>query len=259
MPIDFHDQNNRTSYTTRQANQTWRETIRDIVDLNGKNVLDIGCGGGIYSKALVEMGASQVTGVDFSQEMLKGATVHCQEYEQITFVSRTASDTKLPSGQYDVILARALIHHINDPELFFSEAFRLLRSGGTIVVQDRTVEDCLLAGSQSHIRGYFFSSFPRLRDKEVKRRHSSEAVQRGLEEIEFQNIQEQKLWETRKVYASLEDLSKDLLARTGRSILHDLTDKELQHLVNYIQNQWQDDYDQTIIERDRWTVWSAKK
>jgi ubiquinone/menaquinone biosynthesis C-methylase UbiE len=258
MPIDFHSQNNRTSYTKRQADQSWCAAIRDVVDVRGKSVIDIGCGGGIYSKALVELGAAQVTGVDFSEEMLLGAAEHCGEYDQINFVTGNALNTNLPSEKYDVIVERALIHHIKDLSECFAEAFRLLKAGGTLIVQDRTAEDCLLPGSQMHIRGYFFSYFPRLADKEVARRHSSEVVQNSLKQVGFQLIEERKLWETRRTYTNVDDLKEDLLARTGRSILHDLTDSELLNLANYIQKQWQGATDKQIIEQDRWSIWSTQ-
>lgn len=261
LPINFHSQNNRNSYTTREADQSWCEAIKEIIDIRDKSVLDIGCGGGIYSRALAEMGAAQVTGVDFSEEMLLGAAVNCEDYDQIKFVMGNALHTNLENNKYDVILERALIHHIhkgNDLERCFAEAFRLLKTGGTLIVQDRTAEDCLLPGSQMHIRGYFFSYFPRLADKEVARRHSSEVVQNSLKQVGFQQIEERKLWETRRTYTNVDDLKEDILARTGRSILHDLTDSELLNLTNYIQKQWQGATEEQIIEQDRWTIWSTQ-
>lgn len=259
MPINFHSPHNRNSYTTREADISWSSAIEELIDVRGKNVLDIGCGGGIYSRALAEMGAEQVTGVDFSEEMLHGAAEYCREYDQINFVIGNALNTNLPSGKYDVIVERALIHHIKDLSECFSEAFRLLKAGGTLIVQDRTAEDCLLPGSQMHIRGYFFSYFPRLADKEIARRHSSEDVQNSLKQVGFQQVEERKLWETRRTYSNVNDLRQDLLARTGRSILHDLTDSELLLLVNYIQKQWQGALEEQIIEQDRWSIWSVSQ
>src|SRR5260370_7937671 len=104
MPIDFHAENNRFSYTTRQADPSWVTAIKSIVDVRGKRVLDIGCGGGIYSKALAEMGAASFTGVDFSEEALKGARENCRDYASIDFFVRNALNTRLPHPQSDVTL-----------------------------------------------------------------------------------------------------------------------------------------------------------
>ncbi len=65
------------------------------------------------------------------------------------------------------------------------------------------------------------------------------------------------MWETRKVYDDKEQLLKDLSERIGRSILHELNDKELKLLINYI-----DESISTkcgIVEKDRWTIWKAVK
>lgn len=261
MPINFHDESNRFSYTTREADPTWVTTIKDMVDVVGKHVLDIGCGGGIYSKALAEMGAAHVTGIDFSEESLKGAQQYCQGYSNIDFEVGNALDTGLPGEQADVILERALIHHLASNALgaCFVEAYRLLKPGGMLIVQDRTPVDCLQPGSTTNMRGYFFEHFPRLKDAEIARRRESKEVVNALLHASFEGVEERKLWETRAVYPDLDTLSEDLLNRTGRSILHELSDAELRDLVDYIHLQFKDYDGGKITEQDCWTIWSGVK
>jgi hypothetical protein len=127
-----------------------------------------------------------------------------------------------------------------------------------LIVQDRTPEDCLLPGSREHLRGYFFEKFPRLAEVETKRRHESAEVQEALAGAGFVDVEEFTIWETRRVYGSPEELREDLLARTGRSLLHDLTDEELLELVRYVEEQVGRDQGE-IVEKDRWTIWVARK
>ena len=68
MPIDFHAAENRYTYARRQVDSAWKEMVQDMVAVQGKQVADIGCGGGLYTAAFAEMGAGEVTGVDFSLE-----------------------------------------------------------------------------------------------------------------------------------------------------------------------------------------------
>jgi 2-polyprenyl-3-methyl-5-hydroxy-6-metoxy-1,4-benzoquinol methylase len=68
MAIDFHAKANRSTYARRRADAGWSEAIQLIVDPVGKRVADIGCCGGIYSRAWREIGAREVVGVDFSDE-----------------------------------------------------------------------------------------------------------------------------------------------------------------------------------------------
>ena len=258
MGIDFHNEKNRHTYSTRKADVSWTKALKDLIQFdNISNALDIGCGGGIYSMALSDMGVASVIGVDFSEEILKGARENCREYQNISFKQGDALHTNLESNNYDLLLERALIHHINDLQKCFEEAYRVLKENGVYIVQDRTPEDCLLKGNESHIRGYFFELFPQLMEKETKRRHNSQVVLKMLLEVGFKEIQEVKLWETRKVYKNKEQLLKDLSTRTGRSILHELNDKELNLLINYIDKAITTE--SNIVEKDRWTIWKAVK
>jgi hypothetical protein len=96
-------------------------------------------------------------------------------------------------------------------------------------------------------------------EKEIERRFDSEFVMSTLQQVGFQDVERRKLWEIRKIYPNFEALRQEMLARTGRSILHELTDEELQDLTAYIQGQLQIQDGQEIIEKDRWTIWSARK
>ncbi len=78
-----------------------------------------------------------------------------------------------------------------------------------------------------------------------------------MKEVGFKNIEEIKLWETRKVYENKEQLLKDLSERTGRSILHELDDEELGQLLGYLDQSLINNH--KIVEKDRWTIWKAVK
>jgi ubiquinone/menaquinone biosynthesis C-methylase UbiE len=258
MPINFHEDKNRMTYTTRDADESWISLIEKNVDVMGSQVVDIGCGGGIYTKSLLSMGASQVTGVDFSEEMLKGASQNCMDCKNVTFVQGDAYDTKLPEGGYDIILERALIHHLVDLNRCFMEANRILKHNGILIVQDRTSKDCLMPGDEGHLRGYFFEKYPKLVHKEMNRRHESNHVRNALEFNGFRLLSENQIWETRRRYNDVESLHQDLQERTGRSILHELTDNELNELILYMESKL-DGTQLPIIEKDSWTVWFAVK
>jgi ubiquinone/menaquinone biosynthesis C-methylase UbiE len=259
MPIDFHSKANRYTYAGRRADPSWKAAIQEIVDVRGKDVLDVGCGGGIYCRAFAEMGAKRVTGIDFSKEMIRTAQEKSKDYPQIAFFVGDALDTRLPGSQYDVILERALIHHVTDLEACFREAYRLLKPQGVFIVQSRTLKNILQPPNEHHIRGYFFEVYPKLVDKEAGRRPDSQTVKETLLKVGFRTVDEKELCETRKIYSDLEELKEDLSARTGRSILHELTDPELERLIQHISERLRQRRTKEIIEQDYWTIWAAKK
>lgn len=260
MPIDFHDAKNSRTYTEREADETWHVAIQQLVDLSGKDIADLGCGGGIYTRALALLGAAHVTGIDSSEVMLTTAR-HDTQDERINYVLGDACATGLPAESFDVILERAVIHHIQpqDQPANLTEALRLLKPGGLLMMQDRTAEDCLLPGSATHIRGYFFERYPKLQAREVARRPAREHLLTMMRNAGFEQVETRSFWETRYRYESFAQLAQNLSARSGRSILHDLDDAELATLVEHIRVQIGEHEDTEIIEQDRWTMWTGCK
>jgi ubiquinone/menaquinone biosynthesis C-methylase UbiE len=254
MTIDFHAKVNRDTYTGRQADAGWADTVRRIVDPAGKSVVDIGCGGGIYSRAWRDLGASTVVGVDFSQAMVAAACEQAAGLCRISFRQGDAAATGLPKASADIVFQRALIHHLRSYEPCFAEARRVLVRGGRLIVQDRTPADVGVPGSAEHIRGYFFERFPRLLAVEGVRRPTDAAVRAALQATGFEQVESVALWEVRRTYKDWQHLEADLAARTGRSILHELSDSELEELIVYIEARVADG---PILEKDRWTLWSA--
>src|SRR5262245_57533399 len=112
MAIDFHARANRTTYAGRQADTGWAAAIRRIVEPSGKRVADIGCGGGIYSRAWHGLGAESVVGVDASQVMVDAAREQAIGLPDISFQRGDAAATGLPHASVDIVFERALIHHL---------------------------------------------------------------------------------------------------------------------------------------------------
>jgi|GEM_PF-5569917 len=106
MNIDFHAPANRYSYAGREVQPDWAALVRSLVDPAAKRVADIGCGGGLYSAAWADLGAVEVTGVDFSAGMVRTATERNRGRSNIAFKQGDALATGLPSESADIDLVR---------------------------------------------------------------------------------------------------------------------------------------------------------
>jgi ubiquinone/menaquinone biosynthesis C-methylase UbiE len=254
MTIDFHSESNRGTYARRDADTGWADTMTALVDPVGRRVADIGCGGGIYSQAWRALGASDVVGVDFSGQMVADARERSAGQSGLAFQQGDAAATGLAPASRDIVFQRALIHHLKSYEPAFAEARRVLVPGGQLIVQDRTPADVELPGSREHLRGWFFERFPKLLAIETGRRPSTDVVEQAMQVTGFTGVRKRTLWEVRRTYATGEELERDLAARTGRSILHALDDGELQALIAFIRERIGEP---PIVEKDRWTIWSA--
>jgi ubiquinone/menaquinone biosynthesis C-methylase UbiE len=255
VPIDFHDTANRSTYSGREADPSWRNAALALVDPAGAAVVDIGCGGGTYTRAWSELGAASVTGVDFSVPILAGARKDHGDLSGVTFLPGEAADTGLPDRCADLVFERALVHHVPDLGAAATEAFRLLRPGGVLLIQDRTPDDVARPGSATHPRGWLFEVFPRLLEVENGRRPVASVVADELTSAGFGEVTTTSLWEVRRRYADREDYLVEIAARTGRSILHELTDDELAHLVEELRCRLPAG---PLVEQDRWTIWRTE-
>ncbi|SFS97062.1 class I SAM-dependent methyltransferase [Marininema halotolerans] len=259
MPINFYSEENRTSYVTRAADSQWCHWFKQHWDPMGKVVVDLGCGGGIYSRAFLQMGARQVIGIDDSPIMLKAAHSTTLS-DRVDWMCCDAAHTHLPDQRADLLFIRAVIHHLRELAPLLTEGLRILKPGASIIIQDRTPEDCFLPPSTSHLRGFIMASQPELQSIEAKRRYQQNTVTESLKDVGFDSIQSETLWETRCTYATLDDLAQNILQRTGRSILHDLTNHQLASLSQQIQRELiRQGYVTNIVDQDRWTIWSGIK
>jgi SAM-dependent methyltransferase len=92
----------------------------------GTEVLEIGSGPGHVADLLTKAGAN-VTGVDFSSDMVKVAQ---SSHPDITFQQADAEQLPFETGSFDAVVANFVVHHLARPEVVFSEVNRVLKPGG---------------------------------------------------------------------------------------------------------------------------------
>ncbi|MCR6690662.1 class I SAM-dependent methyltransferase [Cellulomonas sp.] len=252
--MDFHDPANARTYSGRDADPAWGRTITSLLDPTGWTVVDVGCGGGVYSRAWLGLGASSVIGVDSSVPILQAARADAPA--GLVLRKGDATATGLPDGRHDVVFARALVHHVPDLQSVVAEAHRLLRLGGRYLVQDRTMGDVDQPGSPEHPRGWFFEVHPRLREIEAHRRPDDGALRGAMAAVGLSAPVVRSLWEVRRHYPGRDSYLADVSARTGRSLLHELDDDELVQLVAELRRRLPDG---PVVEQDRWTLWCATR
>jgi 2-polyprenyl-6-hydroxyphenyl methylase/3-demethylubiquinone-9 3-methyltransferase len=107
------------------------EYIDRAAPLSGKDVIDVGCGGGILSEAMADKGA-RVTGIDLAEKPLKVAQLHLLESGRSVdyrLISVEAMATQHPAS-FDVVTCMELLEHVPDPASTVAACARLLRPGG---------------------------------------------------------------------------------------------------------------------------------
>jgi len=123
--------------------------ITDHVFLSQKNVLDIGCGGGILSESMSKRGAF-VTGIDISPALLEVAKLHALEsdVQHCHYEESTAEEyTETHLEHFDVITCMELLEHVPDPLSLISACKKMIKPDGHLFFStlNRTPKSYLLA------------------------------------------------------------------------------------------------------------------
>jgi len=107
--------------------------IDSRVGLSGKQVLDVGCGGGILSEGMAARGA-QVTGIDMGAEPLNVAKLHLYESGlQIDYQRSTAEAWAQTHAQhYDVVTCLEMLEHVPNPASVVAACKTLVKPGGQV-------------------------------------------------------------------------------------------------------------------------------
>jgi SAM-dependent methyltransferase len=125
-------------YATKIDDQPWNAlyerpaTLALLPDVNGKDVLDAGCGHGWYADWLARKGA-RVVAVDSSREMVTLAREHIGARARVIQGDISDLGNTLASGSFDIILSPLVLHYLTDLSKTFLEWARLLRPEGTLV------------------------------------------------------------------------------------------------------------------------------
>ena len=107
-------------------------TLSLLPPIEGRRVLDAGCGPGAYAEWLVEHGA-EVVALDVSPKMVRLAEARVQGKAQILLADLRKPLDFLESESFDLVVSPLVLDHVEDWDLAFTEFFRLLRRPGYFV------------------------------------------------------------------------------------------------------------------------------
>ncbi len=111
----------------------WAANGEDPGFFKGKRCLDAGCGGGRYSLAMAQMGASSVVGVDVSGSGLEDAARRGERlgFANVSFQQASVLDLPFPNAEFDFVCCSGVLHHTPAVERGLREICRVLKPGGS--------------------------------------------------------------------------------------------------------------------------------
>ncbi len=101
--------------------------------LQRADVLDIGCGGGLFAEALAGV-AGQVTGLDPSRGSIEAARRHAAARGlELRYVVGAGERLPFDDGAFDLVCCCDVLEHVDDVDAVLAESARVLRPGGVLL------------------------------------------------------------------------------------------------------------------------------
>ncbi len=117
-------------------NLPWYKTVDEVLpDLNGKDVLEVGCGRGVFAHYLaLRYPQARIVAVDFSPEAIQVANKTYADVSNIHFQVADAEQLPFESGTFDYYISCETIEHVLHPPRMINEIYRVLRGAGSFVL-----------------------------------------------------------------------------------------------------------------------------
>ncbi len=135
LPTSLYDRS--IAITMREG--AWRpRLVREVLEGEPADVLDLGCGSGTLAIAIAAApGPHRVTGIDGDAQILGMARAKPGS-EDVEWVEGLADDLPFDDGSFDRVVTSLLLHHLDPPlkRAALNEARRVLRPGGRLHVAD---------------------------------------------------------------------------------------------------------------------------
>ena len=118
-----------------------RETIfQELVKLqNLGHVLEFACGNGAYTKVILKS-AKKITATDYSEEMIEHTKKIFSNNAQIIVEQANCHKTTYSNEAFDTVFMAHLIHVIDNPANVLTESYRLLKTGGSLIIVSFSID-----------------------------------------------------------------------------------------------------------------------
>ncbi len=126
-----------TNYSQKreQFNETDKVLVGALesVGVQGKEIVDLGCGDGRHARLIKEMGAAHVVGVDVNEKMVELAQEKSAKNPDVAFFVADGRSLPVENSSTDIVISNFVIHYFPNAKEIFGEISRVLKDKGYFI------------------------------------------------------------------------------------------------------------------------------
>lgn len=130
------DKSFETEYHESEDSNWWHTArrsalVKEILKFpHSSKILDIGCAGGSLIKSLMDLGYTNITGIDYSHE----AIIVCNRKGINNVFEMDGTSPQFPQESFDIIISSDSLEHMEKDQVALSNWNKLLKNGGTLIL-----------------------------------------------------------------------------------------------------------------------------
>lgn len=136
LHFDEIAENYNNSHDGRFVRCMYEEIINRVLEMQPKNILDLGCGNGNILDILSKCTSYDLYGLDLSENMINEAKKKLKDKARLKIGD--AENLPYEDNKFDVIICNASFHHYTHPQKVLKEIRRVLAPNGILILGDPT-------------------------------------------------------------------------------------------------------------------------
>lgn len=119
-----------------------------LPNLEGRKVLDLGCGFGEHCVQYIQAGATKVVGIDISEKMLEVAKMENND-PRITYINTPMENISEIKETFDIVVSSLAIHYVEDFDTLVQDVYEMLNENGLFIFsQENPINTCYSSGDR---------------------------------------------------------------------------------------------------------------
>jgi len=110
------------------------DVLKLYTTIEGKRILDSGCGTAGLLIMLQQAGAGELVGIEVDPNISRLARIRTRQLSQITIIQDDASLRTLEAESFDIVISIHVIEHVADYQAYLRAQLRLLTPGGLLLI-----------------------------------------------------------------------------------------------------------------------------